>query len=116
LCYRVQAEIFLESPKERGREKLKTTEAFRVPLVSRGEVRTEGRFKHPGKGNSFLTDSKNKDHDQRTVCSDSKKKVTIRFLHSCLSIPGCSLNSEMESMAPAGFSPNHPHPPTSGDN
>jgi hypothetical protein len=22
----------------------------------------------------------------------------------------------MESMAPAGFSPNHPHPPTSGDN
>lgn len=94
LLYRVQAAIYLGSPKEGSGKRLKTMGAFRSSLSTqrRREEQREGSNTQ-GKGNHFLIHSKNKDCDQRINCwSYSRKKATTglpAFLsfHARLSSP-----------------------------
>lgn len=113
LPYRVQAAIFLGSPKEGSGKRPNTMGAFSCSLSSqrRSKKHREGSNTE-GKGKYFLIHSKNNNHDQRTTChSYSKKKATTclpAFLpfHARLSSQlgdeacGCRLAS----------APDHPHP------
>lgn len=69
VLYRVQAAIFLQSPKEGNGKRLKTMGAFRSPLSTqrRREEQREGSNTQ-GKRNHFLIHSQNKEHDQRINC------------------------------------------------